>query len=264
MLAVAASVAGTRPLGATGRQSGAVPHSLVNYTLVILAVLGVGVFAVVVRYIPLLSDERALKRRSFAVRILLGTGIVFLVIGVIAIIVRHFNLGKVAKQRPPGSGVLTPGAGGPGGSFHWAEILLIVGFGGLLVLLSLASRHGATGPRTGGGAGDETLAEAIRESIEDLRSDPDLRRAIVAAYARMERALAATGVPRHPAEAPREYLERALLAVDASAGSARRLTELFERAKFSHHEPDSRMRDDAIDALLAIRDDLWAASEVAA
>ncbi len=74
----------------------------------------------------------------------------------------------------------------------------------------------------------------------------------------MERALAAAGLPRRPAEAPLEYLERALLELEASAGAVRRLTELFEWAKFSPHEPEPSMRDDAVDALAAVRDELRA------
>ena len=104
----------------------------------------------------------------------------------------------------------------------------------------------------------EALAAALDESLDDLRSDVDLRRAIVAAYARMETALGAAGVRRHPAEAPLEYLERALLSLDTSAEAVRRLTDLFEWARFSHHEPEPSMRDDAVDALIAVRDELRA------
>ncbi|HEY1365561.1 MAG TPA: DUF4129 domain-containing protein, partial [Gaiellaceae bacterium] len=96
--------------------------------------------------------------------------------------------------------------------------------------------------------------------LDDLRGDPDVRRVIIAAYARMEAALAARGLPRHRAEAPLEYLERALLHLDASAASVRRLTDLFEWAKFSHHEPEPGMKDEAIRALEALRDELRAAA----
>ena len=41
-----------------------------------------------------------------------------------------------------------------------------------------------------------------------------------------------------------------------SAEGAERLTVLFEWAKFSQHEPKPEMRDEAIAALLAVRDDL--------
>jgi hypothetical protein len=63
-------------------------------------------------------------------------------------------------------------------------------------------------------------------------------------------------VPRAPAEAPFEYLGRSLVELDASADAARRLTDLFERAKFSQHEPAEEMRTEAIDALVAVRDEL--------
>jgi len=114
------------------------------------------------------------------------------------------------------------------------------------------------------GTAPEAVAAALDESLDDLRSDPDLRRAIVAAYARMETALAVVGLPRDPAEAPLEYLERVLLSLDASAEAVRRLTDLFEWARFSHHEPEPSMRDDAVDALIAVRDELRNAERLAA
>lgn len=100
------------------------------------------------------------------------------------------------------------------------------------------------------------LSHVLDESLDDLRNEPDVRRAIIAAYARMERALGRAGIARFPAEAPFEYLARALGELETSAESARRLTHLFERAKFSHHEPDEAMRGEAIDALIAVRDEL--------
>jgi hypothetical protein len=104
--------------------------------------------------------------------------------------------------------------------------------------------------------GRRAVSQALDDSLDDLRNDPDVRRAIIAAYARMERALGAVGLPRAPAEAPFEYLERTLVELDAGSEAARRLTELFERAKFSPHELGEDTRDQAIDALAAVRDDL--------
>ena len=104
----------------------------------------------------------------------------------------------------------------------------------------------------------EAFSAALDESLADLRAEPDPRRAIIAAYAHMERALAAAGLPRRPAEAPLEYLERALLELAATAASARRLTDLFRIAKFSDHALDAQAKEDAIDALEAVRDELRA------
>ena len=108
------------------------------------------------------------------------------------------------------------------------------------------------------------MSFALDESLDDLRNEPDLRRAIIAAYARMETAFGLAGIPRRPSEAPTEYMERALTAIDASAPAAHRLTVLFEWAKFSHHEPEPEMRDEAIDALVAVRDELREPAEAVA
>src|SRR5207245_8994239 len=81
----------------------------------------------------------------------------------------------------------------------------------------------------------EEVAAALEESVDDLRAEPDVRRAIVAAYARMERALGAVGVPRRPAEAPLEFMARALEGLRASAVSVRRLTELLRGGDVSAH-----------------------------
>jgi len=130
---------------------------------------------------------------------------------------------------------------------------LLLGLG----VLAAATRT-RLGPATDPRPAPEALAAALDESLDDLRSDPDLRRAIIAAYARMERALAAAGLPRHEAEAPLEYVERALLTLDTSAAAVRRLTDLFQWARFSQHDPDPSMRDEAVDALIAVRDELRA------
>jgi Domain of unknown function (DUF4129) len=107
---------------------------------------------------------------------------------------------------------------------------------------------------------EEQLAEELRvavdETLDDLRRERDPRRAVIAAYARMERTLAGHGFPRRPFEAPFEYLSRILLGLQLRAGTVFALTELFERAKFSRHEIDRSMKDEAIAALVSVRDEL--------
>jgi uncharacterized membrane protein YidH (DUF202 family) len=104
------------------------------------------------------------------------------------------------------------------------------------------------------------LALALERTIADLRAEADPRKAVIAAYAQMERALAEAELPRGPSEAPREYLGRVLPEVGASTASVERLTELFERAKFSPHAIDAAMKEEAIDALESLRDELRGAS----
>jgi hypothetical protein len=105
----------------------------------------------------------------------------------------------------------------------------------------------------------EDFAASIGDAIEDLENEPDARRAVIAAYARMETVLARNGLKRRPSETPVEYLRRILLGLTSRGDSVSRLTSLFEQAKFSRHTIDDAMKQDAIDALREIRDDLQGA-----
>lgn len=139
--------------------------------------------------------------------------------------------------------------------FRWEPLVAL----GALGVVSLAL-YGRRRTRRREEAGDDGMAEALAavldDALADLRADRDLRRAVIAAYARMERLLAAHRIARLPAEAPFEYLSRVLLDLDTTAGAVFELTALFERAKFSRHEIDAGMRDEAVAALAAVRDEL--------
>jgi Domain of unknown function (DUF4129) len=173
---------------------------------------------------------------------------------------------RLPGQQPPGHRrVPPPGKDVRPARLRWDEIAIITALiCATFVALYATRTRLRPRPELRRRRAHDALAGALDESLDDLRAEPDLRRAIIAAYARMECALSAGGVPRRPAEAPFEYLERALENLDASAGSVRRLTALFEWAKFSHHEPEPRMRDEAIAALVAVRDELRDPVEAAA
>jgi hypothetical protein len=102
----------------------------------------------------------------------------------------------------------------------------------------------------------EDFAASIGDAIGDLESEPDARRAVIAAYARMEDVLGRNGLQRRPSETPVEYLRRILLGLTSRGDSVSHLTSLFEQAKFSRHTIDDAMKRDAIAALREIRDDL--------
>ncbi len=102
------------------------------------------------------------------------------------------------------------------------------------------------------------LRDAVEEGLADLESEADPRRAVIAAYARMERALAGVGLPRARHETALEYVDRLLVRLGAHGPTARRLTELFQVAKFSDHVIDAGMQREAIGALVELRDDLRA------
>jgi hypothetical protein len=143
--------------------------------------------------------------------------------------------------------------------FQWLPALvvaslLLAGGTGLIALLLWRRAHGEEWDREAALA--VALDEVLADSLDDLRNEPDARRAVIRAYARMERTFAAYGVPRDDSEAPLEYMARALDHLSVSVYSVRRLTQLFSRAKFSPHEVDAGMKDEAIEALVGLRAEL--------
>ncbi len=196
-----------------------------------------------------------------------------------------FGIGSLIARRIFGQNPITPpdvpdqvGRGGPlvpttspdavayEPGFAWAPALVTAG----LILLALGAwwYAGRARKRARGDLGAKSplardLAAALNDSLDDLRAEPDPRRAVIAAYARLERVLAAHRLPRRPAEAPLEYLGRMLDGLSVSPDAAARLTDLFERAKFSQHAVGTAMKDEAISALERVRDDLLLAEALA-
>ena len=141
--------------------------------------------------------------------------------------------------------------------FDWAfavGLLSLLAVGGVFYVVRQRRAEQPT-DRTEAAVAEE-LSAAVSESIDDLVREPDPRRAVIAAYARMEGVLARSGYSRHPAETPLEYLARVLRALDVGGGSIRELTELFEQAKFSAHTIDQSMKGRAIACFTRVRDDL--------
>jgi uncharacterized protein DUF4129 len=148
-----------------------------------------------------------------------------------------------------------PAVPGPASGATWVLLGVLGAFGALAAVVVLGPRLGRTLLDARAGR-HGTVAALVDESIDDLRSESDPRRAVIAAYARMERGLGRAGLARKPFEAPLEYLRRVLLDLQAGAQPVGRLTELFERAKFSRHDVGEDAKDEAIECLLAIRGDL--------
>jgi len=105
----------------------------------------------------------------------------------------------------------------------------------------------------------EDLVTTIGDAIDDLEAEPDARRAVIAAYARMEGVFGRHGLSRRPSDTPLEYLSRVLMEVTSRGEAVKRLTTLFEQAKFSRRAIDAGRKSEAIGALREIRDDLQGA-----
>jgi NADH:ubiquinone oxidoreductase subunit 6 (subunit J) len=110
-------------------------------------------------------------------------------------------------------------------------------------------------------AGDpDVVVGELGAGLDDLERIGDPRAAVIACYARMERILAACGIPRRSSDTPLELLGRVLRRHRAAEPSVARLTHLFERARFSTHEVDETMRRRAVDAVSEVRDQIVAPS----
>ena len=158
------------------------------------------------------------------------------------------GLGGLNNLKPPSLGSALPSG------TEWLTALVVLGV--LAIVGWRLWRTFGLRTRSRREALAEQLSEAVEQSIDDLESDPDSRRAVIAAYGRMNGALAGGGFPRKPHETALEYLARVLANLQVPERPVRRLTELFQFAKFSPHDVDVSMKADAIDALRDIRSGL--------
>jgi hypothetical protein len=146
--------------------------------------------------------------------------------------------------------------------FAWIPVLVVLGLAAAAaVAFVVARRRARAAARIPLAA--EQVAEALdsdADGFDDLWAEPDPRRAIIAAWVRLERALAVSGVPRRPQETAHEYVGRALATLEVGVRPVRTLTSRYQEAEFSQHDPTEADRSEAITALVRIRDDLRAAA----
>ena len=154
------------------------------------------------------------------------------------------TVAEIDSTRPPRSGS------------RWG--LIILGGAVLLVVLGVAAatRPSEEPEEIVGTRAPVLVVDAIDTVLAELEESTEPRDMVIGAYARMERALQAAGLPRHPSEAPLEYLARSLRRLQVSRPAVTRLTTLFEIARFSDHHIPPNMGSEALAALTDIRDEL--------
>lgn len=224
---------------------------------------GLGILALLVALWSIVQAARSIRGRRHATWsdrtrqlfvFVVGVGLVFALVS----LVRHIDSSE-RTAAPPGAAPSPAPADFASHSRSLGLVLTLLAgallVGGALALLRLVrpDRLARAEDRAA-----RTLAEEIRAGIEDLRSIADPRTAVIACYARMVRALAASGLRPSRSDTPLELLRRVLLDQRVAERSVRRLTELFEMAKFSQHPVDEDMRAAALDALEDVRSQLWA------
>lgn len=264
-----------------GRSGGGakVPPVLLEY-LGVLALVGIVVGGAIAVFA--LADNRRRKKlegESGWRRSLGGVAFGFLALAVALLLRRHVH---AAHHGGPLFGAFGPtgvsngvtGSAAARAAAHrqqtesdWLGAVIL---GSILLGLAAAITSAAAYRRSHGDFLEEEAALAaaldavLADTLEDLYAERDPRTAVINAYARMEQTFAAYRVPRDEAETSLEYVERALDRLQVSGWAVRRLTSLFERAKFSSHDVDTSMKDDAIETLASLRAELEADREAAA
>jgi len=260
----------SRPRGAASLQAPPIlPAIFINAATFVVVSLG---FLTAVLLITVFSPRKRRKRRpddppeweyeeplptSWIEKLVMAAMLLLLLAGCVAALVIWWKMPgaavPAAQQLPPGlprplpaSPLSTPPA--PIYGAEWLPLAV-----GLAIIAVVTGATVLLRPRKRGTLEARevvtTVNEAIGDAMDELDRDSDPRRAVIAAYARMERVLRDAGLPRRPFEAPFEYLGRVLRQARVSGTAVHRLTELFERAKFSHHVINVTMKAEAAEAL---------------
>jgi uncharacterized protein DUF4129 len=264
LAAVAIASAGDTPLGAGGarRPADQVVDVAASLFLVVMAIGSVLLLLLFVLRRDVVAQSAQLRQaRGRSGLVVAAVAFVVLALIVWAGRDNRPNRGLAPGARPGAVGSQTkPGAKQYEPEFTIWPVLVVIGLAGAGLTAAYVS-HRARRRALGRDEHELALilADVVEETLDDLRAERDPRKAVIAAYARLERALAAYGLPRRPSEAPEEYVARILGDLDVGTASVRRLTALFERAKFSQHEVDEGMKDEAIETLEDLRTELRAA-----
>ena len=242
-------------------------YALTVFLILFALMIPVALYAFLIQ----MRETDVTKRRSFPARMFHQLATLFLLAAAGFVIVYlkthngHLFGIHVTRFQPSGTGSGS-GASGRHTGFEpqfewwvlWAALILLVAVAIALFATRIRRPKGLRKLPDETDVGED-LAASIRDAIDDLEAEPDARRAVIAAYARMESVLARHGLRRRPSETPVEYLRRILLGLTTRTEAVVRLTDLFELAKFSRHDIDDAMKREAIGALREIRDDLQAA-----
>jgi hypothetical protein len=214
------------------------------------------------------GEERL--REAAAPLLLAVTGVV----GVLALVLHRFSTGDSTSGPPlpratdpmPVPTLATPPPQGRQGSTDHSSLplylvlALLAAVAVVLVVVAVVRRlrrFGLRVPQRPGLAGAATGDDDARLLLSAVHSGrraladtgEDARAAVIACYAAMEDALAASGVPRHASDSPADLLSRAADAGFAPGSAALRLTALFREARYSSHPMDASHRRAAADSL---------------
>lgn len=164
------------------------------------------------------------------------------------------NAGLGAPGAPGGVSSALPQAARAAHGTDWLALAIAVALAAAAVFA--AWRALRTRPPRRRGTALAGLEALLDDAIDDVLAEGDPRRAVIAAWARLERVLARHGLPRRPAEAPFEFAYRARNQLGLEPVALDRIADLYEWARFSVNEVTPAMREDALRRLMDVRDGL--------
>jgi Domain of unknown function (DUF4129) len=268
LVLVAIAASGSTPSGSGGSRTPS-QWFLDVFASVVLVVVALGtvllVVLVILRPQEVIDQMTARERRRGRTTVTIGLVVVALLV---AFAIRRFATGGHSSGGGLDASGVTDAAAAIGNSryepqFATSAVLVVLAVVAMIVIAAVLVVRNRRSHELGDGDAQlaEELATVLDETLDDIREERDARRAVIAAYARLEQVFAAHGVPREPTEAPDEYLTRVLASLDVPRRAATRLTELFAAARFSDHVIPHDMKDEAIDALVEARNALRLAAE---
>lgn len=267
VVVVAVAVLAARSDGAgdddTIPQAG-VPASWIDATLGAVMLVGV-VALVLIVVIQLRNREPGGGGPTMTNRYLLGALLLVAIIVAVRYLAGEPELPEPAdpEEAPAGTEQGTDDDGDDESPALW-PLLLALGVGAAAVGTIPLVRHLTARDEEDGPEDDahqlarrrDRLIGLLDDAIDDLRRHPDPREAVIAAWARLEDAFELAGLERRASDTPLRLLARALDTVEASAPAVEGLTRAFEHAMFSTHRIDRATQLGAVDALVAVRDEL--------
>lgn len=203
-----------------------------------------------------LTSERGRMQRRGKGRRRSSPIAVFLVLALVAVVLLLAGGNDTtdgARQMPslPGEGSLAESPPAQAAGTPWGLLAVAVVMTAVLLVFFALGRRAALELHPRVDAAEVTAS--VDAAIEELELGGDPSRVVIAAYRNMESALARGGLYRARHEAPHEYVARALGLLEVEESAIRRLTQLFEEARFSTHAINDEMAAEAIEALRSIR-----------
>jgi len=104
----------------------------------------------------------------------------------------------------------------------------------------------------------EEMLAAVDRGLVELDDDGDPRRAVIACWVRLEGAAEAAGVPHKPGDTSTDLVVRLLGSRSVNSAVLNDFAAVYREARYSPHQVDASMRDDARAALRLLRDELGA------